>query len=261
MKIITWNVNGIRAVVAKGFLEWIKQVDPDILCLQETKAFESQIPAELHLGMAEYDFVWHAGERPGYAGTAIFYKKTLWVSDTKNHFEEFTHFHADGRVTEIAWEDRVLINSYYPNGGERADGTEMLSYKLKFYDDMMVYADALVAKGKKVILTWDFNICHTEKDIARPKENEQSIWFLPVERAKISEFLGHWYVDMWRFLNHDKGQVYSWWSYRAWARPRNVGRRLDYFLVDESLCAQVGKVEYLTSVLGSDHCPVQMELL
>lgn len=175
MKIISRNVNGIRAVLQKGFLGFIKQENPDILCLQEVKAFEHQMPTELRFAMQDYDYVWHRSERPGYAGTAIFYRKSLEIAKNLNQFPECPLMNDDGRVTAIERSDFVLFNIYFPNGGERADGTEMLSYKLKFYQDYQQEVQRLIKTGKKVITTGDFNICHRPIDIARPKENENSI--------------------------------------------------------------------------------------
>lgn len=259
MNIITWNVNGIRAVVKKWFKEFIEQYQPDILCLQETKAFESQFLKEIW-SIDGYNYIWHAGKRKGYAWSAIFWKENIKVLDKKNHFQEVEHFHEDGRITEIELKDFVLINGYFPNGWTRSDGTEMLSYKLKFYDKIIDYANNIVSSWKNVIITWDFNICHTEIDIARPKENKNSIWFLPEERAKISEFLANGYIDAFRYLYPNAKNVYSWWSYRWWARQRNVGWRLDYFIVNKDFIDKVKDVQYLTDVLGSDHCPVLLEL-
>nr|MDD3719780.1 exodeoxyribonuclease III [Candidatus Gracilibacteria bacterium] len=259
MKIITWNVNGIRAVATKGFKEFVKNENPDILCIQETKAFENQFLKDV--GEIEgYKYIWHAGETAGYAGTAIFYKESLEVLNGRNHFEDVEHFHTDGRITEIKTSNFVLLNGYFPNGGTRADGTEMLTYKLEFYDKIIDYANKLVASGENVIITGDFNICHEEIDIARPKENEDSIGFLPIERAKISELLNNGYIDVWRKLNPEKKDVYSWWSYRAGARPRNVGWRLDYFIVNKNFINKIENMEYLTSIMGSDHCPVKLKI-
>jgi len=175
MKITSWNVNGIRAVLQKDFFQWLKQDNPDILCIQETKAFETQVPAELSYMMQDYIRIWHAGQKPGYAGVATFVKKNLQLLSSKSHFETIEHFHEDGRVIETKFPEFTLLNIYFPNGGEKADGTEMLSYKLEFYTHFLHYIDALRAQGEKVIVCGDFNICHKEIDIARPKENEHSI--------------------------------------------------------------------------------------
>lgn len=259
MKIVSWNVNWIRAVAKKWFLDFVKEKDADIYCIQETKAFEEQFLKELW-EIEWYNYVWHAWERAGYAWTAIFYKKTLEVKDSKKHFDEIEHFHSDWRLTELKLDNFVLLNWYFPNGWTRADWSEMLSYKLDFYDKIIDYANKIVKSWSNVIITWDFNICHREIDIARPKENEDSIWFLPIEREKVSELLSNWYCDVWRELNPEKKDVYSWWSYRAWARPRNVGRRIDYFVVNNAFFDKVKDMNYLTDVMWSDHCPLELIL-
>lgn len=259
MKIISWNVNGIRAVAKKWFKEFVYDKNPDVLCLQETKAFEDQFLKDVW-DLNWYKYIWHSGTRAWYAGTAIFYKENLKVLDVKNHFWDVEHFHDDGRITEVEFEDFVLLNGYYPNGWERADWTEMLTYKLEFYDKIIDYANKLVESWKNVVMTWDFNICHTEIDIARPKENQNSIWFLPVERDKVSELLDNWYIDTFRHLYPTKTDTYSWWSYRAWARPRNVGWRIDYFVVNENFIENIVDTVYLTDIMWSDHCPIMLEL-
>lgn len=259
MKIITWNVNGIRAVLKKGFKDFLASEKPDIICLQETKAFESQFLAEI--GELEgYKYVWHSGTRPWYAGSAILYKENLEVSDLKNHFWEIEHFHTEWRVTELKYKNFILINSYFPNGWQKVTEENMLDYKLEFYDKMIHYVNTLVASWNNVIITWDFNICHTEIDIARPKENENSIGFLPIERKKIDYFLETGYIDTFRYLYPQKKDMYSWWSYRAGARPRNVWWRLDYFIVNKSFIENIGDTIYLTDIMGSDHCPVALIL-
>ena len=263
MKIISWNVNWIRAVAKKWFKEFVEKENPEILCLQETKAFESQYLKELW-ELEWYDYLWHAGTRAWYAGTAIFFKKNLKIISKKSNFEEINHFHDDGRITEITfqkdWKEIVLVNWYFPNGWTRADGTEMLTYKLEFYDKLISYANNLVKSWKDMIITWDFNICHTEIDIARPKENENSIWFLPIERQKITEFLENGYIDTFRYFYPEKKEVYSWWSYRAGARPRNIWWRLDYFVVNKDFIKNISDMNYLTEVMWSDHCPIKLIL-
>ena len=192
MKIISWNVNWIRAAAKKWLKDFVESENPDILCLQETKAFEAQFLKEVW-EIEWYKYVWHTWERAWYAGTVIFYKENIEVISTKNHFEWRDHLHTDGRVTEIEYikdgKNVVLLNGYYPNGWTRADGTEMVTYKLDFYDHIIEYSNDLVYQGKNVILTWDLNIVHTEIDIARPKENQKTIWFLPIEREKVTELL------------------------------------------------------------------------
>ena len=263
MKIITWNVNWIRAIAKKWFKDFVKSESPDILAIQETKAFEDQFLKDV--GPTKwYKYVWHAWERPGYAGTAIFYKENLKVIDTKKHFDEYEHFYTDWRVTELEfeykWEKVVLFNWYFPNWWTRANWEEMLSYKLEFYNYLIDYSRKIKKSWKHIIMTWDFNICHTEIDIARPKENQNSIWFLPIEREKIWELINDWNVDVFRYFYPDKKDVYSWWSYRAWARPRNIWWRIDYFVVNKEFIKYVKDIEYLTEIMGSDHCPVKLEL-
>ena len=260
MRIASWNVNGIRAVVQKGFYEWVAENDWDIICIQEPKAFESQLPPEFRYHMKNYDWVWHAGQKPGYAWVVTFYKKELPCIGSVNHFPHSTQFHEDGRVVETKFKDFTLLNIYFPNGGEKADGTEMLSYKLEFYEKYRNYIWDLRDKGEKVITTGDFNICHNPIDIARPKENENSIGFLPIERAEMDKLQSDDFVDAFRYFNPDLIDHYTWWSYRAGARPRNVGRRLDYFRVDKDLLPQIHSVSHYTDVLGSDHCPISLDI-
>ena len=185
MKIISWNVNGIRAVLKKWFVEWVKIENPDILCLQEVKAFETQIPTEIRFGFQDYNYVWHRSERPWYAWTAIFYKKNIEGVETKNSFDNPECFNDDWRVTSLSRWDYTLFNIYFPNWWDRADWTPMLWYKLNFYEEYIKHVTELAKEWRKVLTTWDFNICHEEIDIARPKENENSIWFLPIERQEM----------------------------------------------------------------------------
>ena len=260
MKIISRNVNGIRAVLQKGFLDFIKQENPDILCLQEVKAFEHQMPIELRFAMQDYNYIWHRSERPGYAGTAIFYRKDLKIEKSLNSFDNCPIMNDDGRVTAIEWSDFVLFNIYFPNGGDRADGTEMLSYKLKFYQDYQQEVQRLIQSGKKVITTGDFNICHRPIDIARPKENENSIGFLPIERAEMDKMESSGLIDVFRLQNPELTDKYTWWSYRAGARPRNVGWRLDYFWVSKNMQDHLWEMIHYDQVIGSDHCPIGLQI-
>ena len=263
MKIITWNVNWIRAVAKKWFKDFVINENPDILCLQETKAFEDQFLKDVW-ELEWYKYIWHKWERAWYAWTVIFYKNNIDVISTKNHFDEMEHFHTDWRVTEIEfkkdWKDIILFNGYFPNGWTRADWTEMVNYKLDFYNHLINYSRKIKSEWKDLILTWDFNICHTEIDIARPKQNVKSIWFLPVEREKIWELINDWNVDVWRYFNPEKLDTYSWWSYRAWARVNNVWWRIDYFVVNKNFVKNIENIEYMTDILWSDHCPVMLKL-
>ena len=260
MKIASRNVNGIRAVIAKWFYDWVKKEDPDVICLQEVKSFESQLPPEFRFHMQEYNWIWHAGERPWYAWTATLYKKHLKFVSWISKFESIEHFHEDGRVVETKFQNFTLLNVYFPNGGERADGTEMLGYKLEFYDHFIHYINKLRAAGEKVITCGDFNICHHPIDIARPEENKNSIGFLPIEREKMDELENHDYVDVFRHFYPEAKDHYTWRSYRAGARPRNVWRRLDYFRVSKNVLSHVEKITHETAIEWSDHCPITLEL-
>lgn len=263
MKIASWNVNGIRAVIQKGFFDWKSQFNPDIICLQEVKAFENQIPTEVRFNLSEYDFLWHKWTRPGYAGTAIFFKKDIQIIEKKSDFP-FDEFSDEWRVTQIDFQlnDAVfsLLNVYFPNGGSRADGTEMLSYKLDFYEKIRNYVQSLRNEKKLVIIGGDFNICHTEIDIARPKENEGSIWFLPIEREEMDKLANDWLVDIFRCFNPDLKDQYTWWSYRAWARPRNIWWRLDYFWTSPEIVNRTNDVQQQSSIMWSDHCPIMIDI-
>lgn len=270
MKILSRNVNGIRAIWKKWFYDLIQQEDPDIFCIQETKAFESQVTKELALLSHTYDYCRHAGMRPGYAGTAIFWKRSVDDVISCNTFDQIPMFYEDGRVTQIQFDypaapsgegNTVLLNIYFPNGGTRADGTEMLTYKLVFYDHLITYIQQLQSDGKNVIVVGDYNICHTEIDIARPKENENSIGFLPIERAKVAEYLDQAQMtDVFRHFHPTQTDEYTWRSYRGGARDRNVWRRLDYVTVSPWLVDQITDFYHHQDVMGSDHCPVEVVL-
>ncbi len=257
MKILSWNVNGIRAVAKKGFWDWFDQEDPDVVCLQETKAFDHQLEGELRCPMG-YHAVWHQGERPGYAGTAVFSKRK--PERERSKFDEHPCFHEHGRVVEAKFPEFTLLNAYFPNGNPRANGDAMLPYKLDFYKRFLDYMEGLRAGGEKVIACGDFNVCHKEIDIARPKENKNSIGFLPIERAWLDDYVGHGYVDLFRHFNPDETGHYTWWTYRGGARERNVGWRIDYCFVSPDLVDNVVNFEHQTRVMGSDHCPVMVEL-
>lgn len=253
MKILSRNVNGIRSVLKKWFIGTITQLDPDIIALQETKAFFDQCPEEVK--NMWYQICRHSGTRAWYAGTAILVKNVEHV--TCNIFPH-SIFHEDGRVTQIDFWDTIVLNIYFPNGGTRADGTEMLSYKLNFYDTLMQYIQQHTEKN--IIIVGDYNICHTEIDIARPKENANSIWFLPIERAKITEFLWCGFIDVFRYFYPDARDQYTRRSYRAGAKPNNVWRRLDYACVSSHAISKVKWFQHYPEIGGSDHCPIMLEI-
>ncbi len=260
MKIASRNVNGIRAIIGKWFYDWVKKENPDIICLQEVKSFETQLPPEFRYHMADYDRIRHAWKKPGYSGVATFYKKKLKLISWTSKFESLEHFHEEGRVVETKFQDFTLLNIYFPNGWERADGTEMLSYKLKFYEHFIHYINKLKTNGEKIITCGDFNICHKEIDIARPKENANAIWFLPIERAELDKLAWNNYVDVFRYFYPDTKDHYTWWSHRAGSRARNVWWRLDYFWVSNDVVPYIKKIIHETAVQWSDHCPIVLEL-
>ena len=255
MKILSRNVNGIRAIYSKWFIQIIKDLDPDIICLQETKAFLDQCPQDIKdMG---YNICRHAGTKPWYAGTAILSKHT--PDYVCNNFVDLI-FHEHGRVTQIAWWDTTVFSIYFPNGGSRADGTEMLTYKLNFYSVLMNYLKEQEKIYKNVIVVGDYNICHKEIDIARPKENQNSIGFLPIERDKITEFLNTGYIDVFRYLYPEMKDQYTRRSYRANAKANNVGRRIDYACINESAKDKIIWMQHFPEIGGSDHCPIMLEV-
>jgi exodeoxyribonuclease III len=252
MKILCWNVNGIRAIEKKGFFPWLLKESPDILCLQEIKATPEQLSPPLR-NIPGYHLYWNPAEKKGYSGVATFTKqKPLSV---KNGFgrEEFDN---EGRILITTYPSFTLFNIYFPNGKKNK---ERLQYKLDFYDEFLSYADNLKAHKQNIIVCGDLNTAHTEIDLARPKENEHISGFLPVERAWIDTFLDHGYVDTFRQF-HPEPHQYSWWDLKTGARARNVGWRIDYFFVNKEFLPNVTKAFINQDVSGSDHCPVGIEI-
>ncbi|MDR2143488.1 MAG: exodeoxyribonuclease III [Treponema sp.] len=255
MRIVSWNVNGIRAVEKRGFLDWLKEDSPDILCVQETKARPEQLSAELLRPEDKtggfYHSFWMSARRPGYSGTAIFSKKEpLEIKPLGS-----ADFDDEGRVIQAFYGDFAVICAYFPNSQEAG---ARLPYKLAFCDAMLKYCKKLVKKGTSFILCGDYNIAHTPLDIARPKENEGNAGYLPEERAWMDAFTKAGFVDTFRHFHPGEGGHYSWWSYRANARERNVGWRLDYHCVDPAFLPKVKSSIIRTELEGSDHCPVEI---
>jgi exodeoxyribonuclease-3 len=250
--IYSWNVNGIRALYAKGFLDWLLKKKPDILCVQETKATEEQLPDELK-EVKGYHVFFAAAERKGYSGVGQYSK--LEPENVRNGFG-IPRFDHEGRILISDYGKFVLFNIYFPNGKQ---SKERLRYKMDFYDAFLDYADTLRKKGKGIIACGDFNTAHKEIDIARPKENSKVSGFLPEERAWLDKFVDHGYVDTFRMFNQEPGQ-YTWWDLKTRARERNIGWRIDYFFVSEDLREKVRSSYILTEVMGSDHCPICIEL-
>ena len=252
MKLISWNVNGVRAVVKKGFLDWLDQEQPDILCLQETKAHVDQLTAEI-LTDHGYNTYWHSGERRGYSGVATFCKEEpLYVQEGLG----IERYDAEGRVLLTEHENFLLYNIYFPNG-QKDD--ERLQYKLDFYNDLLPIINEQVESGNNVVVTGDWNTAHHPIDLARPKQNVKTSGFMPIEREKLDMYVENGWIDTFR-LFHPEGDRYSWWTYRFGARERNVGWRIDYYFVNEGFADNVEDADIHVEVMGSDHCPVSLEL-
>lgn len=248
LKLLCWNVNGIRAVKRKGFLEWLQKESPDVLCLQETKVHPDQLDEDLK-EVKGYFTYWNQPERKGYGGVATFaQEQPLGV---RYDFPAGS-LDLEGRVIVTGYSGFTLFNVYFPNGKQ---GPERLKYKLDFYEAFLQYADSLKAKGEKLIICGDVNTAHNEIDLARPKENAKVSGFLPVERAWMDKLVAHGYVDTFRHFSKEP-QQYTWWDIKTGARERNVGWRLDYFFVSEDLMTSVKKAFIMPEVTGSDHCPV-----
>lgn len=248
----SWNVNGLRAVLKKDFIETVTRADIDILGIQETKLQEHQIPEELN-DLTAYHRYWSHGERKGYSGTALFSKIKPLSFETAFGIEEFDN---EGRINIAEYEQFILFNIYFPNGGQ---GEERLAYKLRFYDKALEIMQEKRASGKAVLVTGDYNTAHKEIDLARPKENENVTGFLPIERAWLDKIVEHGWVDTFREFD-SSADHYSWWSYRAGARPRNIGWRIDYFFIDTEHKGVVTNAGIRPDVMGSDHCPVFVEI-
>ena len=252
MQILSWNVNGIRAADRKGFFEWFKKESPDILCLQEIKAVPEQVPPHLR-NTPGYHIFWSSAERKGYSGVATFTREK--PIEVKKGFG-IEKFDREGRILVMEFSSFTLFNVYFPNGKKNR---ERLDYKLKFYDTFLAYADNLKSKSKDIVVCGDFNTAHKEIDLARSKENAHISGFLPIERAWIDTFIDHGYVDTFRHFNKEPNQ-YSWWDMKTRSREKNVGWRIDYFFVNKEFISNVKKAVIMQEVMGSDHCPVGIEI-
>jgi exodeoxyribonuclease-3 len=257
MRIVSWNVNGIRAVEKKGFTRWLGEESPDILCLQETKARPEQL-SEALIGPVDregraYRSYWASAKKPGYAGVAIYSRKEPLEVKTLGLAE----FDDEGRVLQAEYKDFSLISAYFPNS---QDAGARLKYKLAFCAAILEHCNKLCARGRHLILCGDYNIAHEPIDLARPKENEGNAGYLPEERAWMDVFTGSGYADTFRRFHPGEAGHYSWWSYRMNARARNVGWRLDYHCVDEAFFPRVKTSVIRADVNGSDHCPVEIQL-
>jgi exodeoxyribonuclease-3 len=253
VKLISWNVNGLRAVAKRGFLEWLSGASPDVLCIQETRAQPDQLTPKLRQPSG-YQAYWNSAQRKGYSGVATFCKLEPTHVEAGFGIEEFD---VEGRVLMTKHPGFKLFNVYFPNGGRKL---ERLDYKLRFYAAFLEYCDALRAQGERLIICGDFNTAHQPIDLARPTQNQKTSGFLPEEREWIDRYLAHGLVDAFRALYPDETGRYTWWMYMRDARARNIGWRIDYFLVSGALMPAVVESTILSDVIGSDHCPITLEL-
>lgn len=248
MKLISWNVNGLRACTGKGFGESFKALDADVVCLQETKMQAGQLDLEFD----GYESYWNYADKKGYSGTAIYTRvKPLSVSNDIG-IDEHDH---EGRVITMEFDDFYLVCVYVPNS---QDELKRLTYRMKWEDDFRSYVSGLAEK-KGVVICGDLNVAHNDIDIKNPASNRHNAGFTDEERGKFNALLDAGFVDSWRMLNPDTVK-YSWWSYRFKARERNAGWRIDYFIVSESMKDRISGAEIHNEIFGSDHCPVELDL-
>ncbi|MBU1642769.1 exodeoxyribonuclease III [bacterium] len=252
IEIISWNVNGIRAVANKEALRWIDERQPDILCLQEIKAEAHKIPDDLfsleymHLNV-------NSAEKKGYSGTATFSRMKPEYTHNRHEID----LGREGRIVEQDYGDFILFNVYFPNG-QKDD--ERLAVKMKFYDDFLEHCNALRSEGKSIVICGDVNTAHKEIDLKNPKANAKTSGFLPIEREWMDKLVANGYIDTFRYVHGDKEDEYSWWSYRSGARIKNVGWRIDYFFISDDLAELLVDAFILQEISGSDHCPVGIRL-
>ena len=251
MKIISYNVNGIRAAINKGFIDWLRESNIDVICIQETKANKEQVEINL-LEKIGYHNYWFSAQKKGYSGVAIFSKKP---PNNVIYGTKINHIDYEGRVIQVDYDDLSIISLYLPSG----TNIDRLEYKFKFMKDFKEYIDDLKIRYPKLIICGDYNICHKEIDIHDPIRNKNVSGFLPEERQWLDKFINSGFIDSFRHLNSEPHN-YSWWSYRANSRVNNKGWRIDYALVSESLKKNINNSFILNSVKHSDHCPVGVEI-
>ncbi len=251
IKIVTWNVNGIRAIEKKGFADWLRAENPDVLCIQETKAHPEQLGPSLR-NIDEYTSHWVSAEKRGYSGLATYTKK----KPLETRVLGLQEFDSEGRVQVLVFEGCTVINAYFPNSQEAG---KRIDYKIAFCDAILALSDELVKDGQNVVICGDFNIAHKPIDLKNPKANVGNPGYLPREREWMEHFIQSGYVDTFRDFNQDPEQ-YTWWSYRFRARERNAGWRIDYHCVNEEFAPLVEGCEILSNVMGSDHCPVRLQV-
>lgn len=260
-KIISWNVNGLRAVHKKGAFDRILEEKPDILCLQETKSLPEQLPEEVRSSLGYHSHFHFPTLKKGYSGVAIYSKEEPEIVVRDLGIPEMDQ---EGRLILAKFKDPAddgesftLINCYFPNGG---GAPERLHYKLDFYDHFLEFVENLKKTSPNIIFCGDVNVAHREIDLARPKENSTHVGFLPIERAWMDKLIAKGWVDVYRHFNPDKVGAYTYWDMKSFARERNVGWRIDYFFTTPEMLKKIKSVEILDSILGSDHCPVVVEV-
>jgi len=249
MKLISWNVNGLRAVLNKGFMDFFMTEQPDIFCLQETK----MRPEQADIKPEGYEAYWNSAVRKGYSGTAVFAR--IKPNSVMMDLEQEEHG-LEGRVLTLEYDDFYLVNAYSPNSQR---GLVRLDYRMTWQDDFCAHLKKLDAQ-KPVIICGDLNVAHQEIDLKNPKSNQKNAGFTPQERDKMTELLAAGFIDSFRHLYPEQAGAYTWWSYMFNAREKNVGWRIDYFLVSERIKAQIREAKIYSDVMGSDHCPVGLEI-
>ena len=252
--IISWNVNGLRAVHRKGNFDAVLAENPDILCLQETKSTPEQLPQELKDIPGYHSYFHFPTQKKGYSGVAIYSKEKPLKVQNDIGIEAMDQ---EGRVIMAEYQDFTLLNVYFPNGG---GAPERLRYKLDFYDYFLEFVEKLRKTQPNIIFCGDVNVAHKPIDLARPKENETHVGFLPIERAWVDKVLSHGWIDVFRHFYPDKEAVYTYWDMKTFSRERNIGWRIDYFFATPEMVKNIKSIEILSEIYGSDHCPVKLVL-
>lgn len=249
MKLISWNVNGIRACISKGFIEFFNEINADIFCIQETKCQKEQIELEF----SGYKSYWNSAEKKGYSGTAIFTKKepinVTYGIGIEEHDKE-------GRIITLEFKEFYLVNNYTPNSKREL---ERLDYRMIWEDEVRKYLLKL-NKKKPVIMCGDLNVAHKEIDLKNPKSNRKNAGFTDEERQKMTELLDVGFIDTFRYIHPNKENEYSWWSYMGRAREKNIGWRIDYFITSQDIAQKIENANIYQEIMGSDHCPVELEI-
>ena len=253
LRMFSWNVNGIRAAQRKGFIDWLYQTSPDILCIQETKAHPDQLDDELK-APTNYLSYWASAERKGYSGVALYSRSEPVSVQIGLGIEEYDR---EGRTIIADYGEFVLLMAYFPNGSR---DHSRVPFKMAYKHALLEICNQIRDEGRSVIFCGDVNTAHREIDLARPKDNSNSTGFLPIERAWIDQVVEEGYIDTFRTMHPEQREVYSWWAYWGKGRERNIGWRIDYFFTSPDLRGRIAAAEIHTDVFGSDHCPVSLTL-